>query len=281
MPLASTVSLPTYRSRLREIAAAEAGDGWLCACAEAGRFLLPSRQLVASLAELFGRLCGTGILPVRAQHGQDARATQPSVLEVCAGRGELADALAAAGVPLVAADADPPPGSPVVQASAAVALRRYRPAVVLGCFVPFDAGVDDAVLACPSVQHYVVLGARIGGCLGSPALWQNPQWKAEPLPRISRWMLTRHDVWLGTPRRAVLRHGEVWHFRRLSESTPEKPPLPLGEGRGEGAPGRPSGVRGETPDVTPLTLFLSQRERGPAAASSRTRSATGFPSRQQ
>jgi hypothetical protein len=239
------MNLPSYRARLGEIAAAEAGDGWLCACAEAGRFLLPSRELVASLAELLTGLGGD------------------SILEVCAGRGELAGALKAAGVPLVAADADPPPGSPVVRASAAAALQRYRPAVVMGCFVPVDAGVDEAVMACPSVRHYVVLGARVGGCLGSPALWQHPRWRAQPLPRITRWMLTRLDVWLGASEQAVLRHGEVWHFRRLVESVLEKPPLPLGEGRGEGPPGRPSDQGRETRAVTALTLTLSQRERGP------------------
>jgi hypothetical protein len=233
--------LPRYRARLWEIAAAEAGEGWLCACAEAGRFLLPSRQLVASLAELLCRLRqppdnssplapreesssrrsvtstlgDTGIVPVSADHPPDASAAW-TVLEVCAGRGELAGALSAAGVPVVAADADPPPGSPVVRATAAAALRRWRPAVVLGCFVPVDAGVDDAVLACPSVRHYVVLGARLGGCLGSPALWQNLHWAAEPLPGISRWMLTRHDVWLGAREKAILRHGEAWHFRLRS-----------------------------------------------------------------
>jgi hypothetical protein len=101
--------------------------------------------------------------------------------------------------------------------SAQASLRHFQPAVVLGVFVPHDAGVDEAVLACPSVQHYVVVNARIGGALGSPSLWAAPGWKCEPWDDVRRWVLTRHDVWLGHAGREgsdILQHGEVWHFER-------------------------------------------------------------------
>jgi hypothetical protein len=116
----------------------------------------------------------------------------------------------------VATDADPPARSGVEPASADEALRRYRPTVVLGCFCPVDAPVDAAVLGFPSVRHYVVLGARIGGLFGSEGLLENADWTAEPLEEVTRWLLTRHDVWLGGPGRRLLRHGEAWHFRRRS-----------------------------------------------------------------
>jgi len=102
----------------------------------------------------------------------------------------------------------------VERASAQEALRRYRPAVVLGCFVPIDSGVDELVMRSPSVRHYVVLAARIGGLLGSAPLWHDANWTAEPLAEVTRWMLTRHDTWTGTPGRSILRHGEAWHLRR-------------------------------------------------------------------
>ena len=104
--------------------------------------------------------------------------------------------------------------------SAQAALCHFRPVVVLGVFVPHDAGVDEAVLACPSVQHYVVVNARIGGALGSPSLWTAPGWKSEPLHDVRRWVLTRHDVWLGHAGKKdadILQHGEVWHFERSSK----------------------------------------------------------------
>ncbi|MCX8035654.1 MAG: hypothetical protein N3D11_01110 [Candidatus Sumerlaeia bacterium] len=194
-------SLPTFEACLHEIEAAEEGCGWLSACEEAGRFLLLSRELIAALSGLLRSL------------------TPGRILEVCAGRGELAEALAATGVHIVATDSHVSGSSArrqrtVVRLSASEALRRYRPAVVLGAFVPFDSGVDAAVMACDSVLHYVVLGARVGGLLGSAMLWQNPNWGAEPMPEISRWMLTRHDVWLGGAERKILQHGEAWVFRR-------------------------------------------------------------------
>ena len=198
---AAETTLPTFESCCRKLAAAERGDGWLSDCTEEDRFLLINRQLIASLADLVLSLDAGG------------------VLEICAGAGELATALRCAGVPVVATDADPPAGSNVRQASAEETLKLHRPAVVLGCFVPVDAGVDEAVLGFPSVRHYVVLSARIGGLLGSDRLWQHADWTAEPLEQISRWMLTRHDVWIGSPQEKILPRGEAWHFSRLARGS--------------------------------------------------------------
>jgi len=189
-------ALPTFASWLDQLADAKKRDGWLSACQDAGRFLLPCRQLITAPAKVLKSL-----------------KAEP-VLKVCAGRGELAQALDAVGIPIVATDAKAPAGSIVLRVSTEKALKRYRPAVVLGSSVPLGSRVDEAVLGFPSVQHYIMLGARIGGVLGSEALWQNAAWVAEPLDRVSRWMLTRHDVWMGLPGRVVLQHGEAWHFRR-------------------------------------------------------------------
>lgn len=192
---------PTAWWRERLIAA-EQGGGWLDACDDAGRFLAVSRELVQALAQVLRRLAGNG-----------------PVLEVCAGAGALVRPLAALGVRLEATDIQPPAGAAVLHLSARAALHRFQPAVVLGVFVPHDAGVDEAVLACPAVQHYVIVNARLGGALGSPALWHAPGWKSEPLDDIRRWVLTRHDVWLGDSRPHggdILQHGEVWHFTRAA-----------------------------------------------------------------
>ncbi len=188
--------LPSFGSILGAIAQAERRHGWLWLCEQEGQFLILSQELVLVLAKFLSRLEGG------------------PVLEVCAGRGQLAHAVRSAGVHLVATDSDPPVGSCVIRARADEALYRYRPAVVLGCFCPIDAGVDPLVMGFPSVRHYVVLGARVGGLFGSARLWENPGWTAEPLEQVRPWMLTRHDVWMGTSRHTILQHGEAWHFRR-------------------------------------------------------------------
>jgi hypothetical protein len=193
------LSFAQWRARL---IAAEASTGWLDECDDTGRFLAVSRELVEALAVVLRRFAGGS-----------------PVLEVCAGSGALARSLAAWGVRVQAIDAEPPEGSTVLRMSAQAALRHFPPAVVLGSFVPHDAGVDEAVLACPSVRHYVVVNARIGGALGSAALWNAPGWRSEPLDEVRRWVLTRHDVWLGHAGKKdgdILQHGEVWHFERSS-----------------------------------------------------------------
>ena len=195
-----------WRERL---IASEQGDGWIAECVDEGRFLAVNRELVDALSLTLRQLAGNG-----------------PVLEVCAGSGELARALTAAGLDLDATDVEPAARSEVLRLSAESALRNFRPSVVLGAFVPIDAGVDEAVLACPTVKHYVVLNARIGVALGSSTLWQASEWRAEPLEAVRPWMLTRHDVWMGSLDRAssptgnLLQHGEAWLFSRTSLAPP-------------------------------------------------------------
>lgn len=197
---ASLLRFAEWRDRL---IAAEQSTGWLDECDGAGRFLAVSKELVDALALTLRRLAGSDL-----------------VLEVCAGAGEMAGPLADMGVHLQVTDAEPPEGSKTLRLSAQAALERFRPAVVLGVFVPHDAGVDEAVLACPSVQHYIIINARIGGAIGSASLWNRPDWKAEPLDDIRRWVITRHDVFLECAagnKGDILRHGEAWHFARTAE----------------------------------------------------------------
>lgn len=191
-------TVPDERQVLAQMAEAEAGAGWLSFCADSGRFLIVTAELVESLVEVLSGLASG------------------ELLEVAAGGGELAAALRAAGCAVTATDSEPC-GGDVLRLQAAEALRRFQPAIVLGCFVPAGSGVDAAVLAAPPVRDYVVINARIGGVCGDPALWNTSGWLAEPLPEISQRLITRHDVWLA-PGRPILRRGEAWHFRRWSES---------------------------------------------------------------
>lgn len=204
-PKAREDSLPSFAQWRERLIAAERGAGWLDECEGAGRFLAASRELADTLASALRR-CERG----------------SPVLEVCAGAGMLARALTARGVRLHATDVGPPEGAQVLRMSAQAALQRFRPEVVLGVFVPHDAGVDEAVLACPSVRHYVVVNARIGGVLGPASLWTMPGWQYEPLNDVGRWVLTRHDLWLGPAGEHegdVLQHGEVWHFLRTATAS--------------------------------------------------------------
>ena len=64
MPLQAT--LPTFESQLDQVARAERGDGWLCACEEHGQFLPPTQELVRALAESLRDLYAGPILEVCA-----------------------------------------------------------------------------------------------------------------------------------------------------------------------------------------------------------------------
>jgi hypothetical protein len=188
----------TEQQAFAELVEAERQAGWLAACEKKGRHLVVTQELVTVLAEQLGPL------------------SRGPVLEVCAGRGELAAALQDRDVDLVCTDTDPPAGSPVIRLDAFAALARFQPTTVVGSFVPVDSGIDQAVLADQAVKFYLVLGARLSGQLGSPQLWSACGWTATPLPQVTEALVTRHDVWLGEGR-GILRRGEAWLFRRAGK----------------------------------------------------------------
>ena len=206
-----TTALPSRAQVLAEVARAERAEGWLARCADAGRYVALHRPFADALARALRPLVAGGA----------------PVLEVCAGDGALAAALRRRGLAVVATDAEPPPGAAAVERlSADEALARYRPAVVLGSFVPFDAGVDRRVLGESGVREYLVLNARLGGALGAECLWTHPGWHRRPLPAVSARMVCRHDVWLGDAR-PLLRFGEAWRLSRAADEHNAAPTGPV------------------------------------------------------
>jgi hypothetical protein len=195
-------ALASHADVLGALAAAEQAEGWLAACVAADRYLALSAPFVDALAAALHRL------------------KESPVLEICAGDGSLAAALGSCGIAVRATDVRPPSHTKtrVEPISAAEALRCCRPRVVLGSFVPIDSRVDQQVLDAVEARHYLVLNARLGGELGARYLWTHPGWKRTLLPQVTRWMICRHDVWLGVTR-PPLTHGEAWLLSRKEEMT--------------------------------------------------------------
>ncbi len=190
--------LPSYQSVIDALTEAERSDGWLNHCIEQNVYLMLNQEFITFLTDFLQGL-GCRI-----------------IVEVCAGRGELASGLTANGLEVIATDAHPAPDANVINLPAGKALETFKPDTVLGCFVPHDTGVDEKVLGCSPVKHYIVVNVRLGGLVGSSTLWRHPQWKVEFVPQVARWMVSRHDVWLGNNHK-ILTHGEVWHlYRRKS-----------------------------------------------------------------
>lgn len=196
----TTDPVPSYDDVLTELVEAEHAEGWLTRCVDRGVFLAVNDGLIAAL---HGVLSSMGAGPV---------------VEVCAGDGTLAAALRNGGSAVIATDACPPPraGEAVQTLAADEVLRRLRPRVVIGSFVPADSGVNEQVLGDSGVGHYLLLTARLpgdGGVPGSPS-----EWKAEHLDHVARWMITRHDFHID-PGRPIVAHGEAWLLKRKEASS--------------------------------------------------------------
>ena len=124
------------------------------------------------------------------------------VLEVGAGRGDLARALRGRGAPVIATDEGAwldgrrrwPRGLPadVEPLDYRAALERHRPAVVLCSWLPQGEDWTPAFRACPSVREYILIGEEPGGSTGTRASFDAPPpWRRTALDDVARAGITR------------------------------------------------------------------------------------------
>lgn len=151
----------------------ERREGWLAWCERNEMFVAHSRELVGELAQVLSGL------------------PQP-VIEIASGSGDLAAALAEAGIDVVATDVKGD-GSQVLRLDAESALRNLVPATVLTSFAPIDAGIEQKILDCRSVRKYLYIGPLIHNRTGPEALWQHSGWGAGNLPSVERHLISRLD----------------------------------------------------------------------------------------
>jgi len=184
-----TIHLRHYEEWMALMEEAERGDGWLAWCEARGIFVAWNPQLVTALADVL-RTCG-----------------EP-VLEVAAGDGALAHCLAQYGLAVRPTD-QTPSGPAVERLSCEEALARYAPRVVLACFPPLDAGLEQRVTTHPSVRHFLYLGPLVNDRPGPEALWSAPGWERVALPEVDGFLISRLDYLADFTRRTHRRRAGV------------------------------------------------------------------------
>jgi hypothetical protein len=179
--------LRDYQEWLALMEEAERGDGWLAWCEAQGVYVAWNPPLVEALAGVL-RECGG------------------NALEVGAGDGLLARRLAEQGIEV--RPTDPAPAAlDVERLSCEEALARYAPRVVLACFPPLDAGIEQRVTTHPGVLQFIYLGPLINDRPGPEALWSEPGWERVPLPEVDRFLISRLDYLADFTRRTHRRRA--------------------------------------------------------------------------
>ncbi len=153
-------------------------------------YFLPTAEFLRTLVRLFRHL---GV---------------KRVLEVGAGEGFMAGALAARGFPVVATDLEATPatpyGVPVYRASHLEAVAAWQPEMAYWCWPPLGSRAPQELLQAPGLKYYLDVGDG-GGAAGVPNLV--PQFRGRYLHTLSRLGYTRLD-W------GPFRHNRCFLFRR-------------------------------------------------------------------
>lgn len=176
----TTDPVPTNAALDARLADPTTRAGFVAICRARGIYHLPTVEFVTGLAHALKRL------------------PEPCV-EIGAGRGDLARALRAAGLPITATDdgvwwPEPLPDD-VARCTVEAALERYRPATALCVWPPHRTNWPALFRAAPSVQAYLLVGDGPHGMTGDAASWAGaPRWRRRALPRLAALGRCRLDA---------------------------------------------------------------------------------------
>lgn len=182
--------LPTNADLDARLADPGTRAGFVTLCRSRGIYHLPTAEFVIALAALLRRL-------------------PAPCLEVGAGRGDLARAIRACGVPIVATDdgtwweEDLP--EDVARCDVSAALESYRPGTVLSVWPPRATDWPARFRAAPSVRAYLLIGDGARGMTGGAAAWAGAAgWRCRWLPRLAALGRCRLDAGGRTHTRTLL-----------------------------------------------------------------------------
>ncbi|MGI8687559.1 MAG: hypothetical protein ACR2M3_03175 [Thermomicrobiales bacterium] len=172
--------LPTNAALDARLADPATRAGFVAVCRAQGIYHLPTVEIVSALAHTLKRLPAPW-------------------LEVGAGRGDLARALRAAGVPITATDdgawwPDPLPAD-VERCAITDALQRYQPGIALCVWSPRGTNWPALFRATPSIRAYLLIGDGPHGMTGNAASWSGaPGWRRRALPHLAALGRCRLDA---------------------------------------------------------------------------------------
>ncbi|MGI8855487.1 MAG: hypothetical protein ACR2JW_07035 [Thermomicrobiales bacterium] len=188
--------LPTNAALDARLADPGTRAGFAALCRARGIYHFPTVEFVAALTALLRRL-------------------PAPYVEVGAGQGDLARAIRADGLPIVASDdgtwwSDSLPDD-VARCDLSTALARYRPTSVLCVWPPRATDWPALFRAASTVQSYLLIGDGPRGMTGNVAAWEDaPGWRHRWLPHLAALGRCRLDADGALHTRALLvRRGEA------------------------------------------------------------------------
>ncbi len=188
------MALIAYEEAIALLAEEERGEGWLPYCERREIFQLPTAEWAGALA--------ANLLPLGAER----------ILEVGAGTGALGRALIERGI--AARLTDPAGRGDVERLGVRAALGKYRPDLVLSCWLPYDLGAEKIILADPGVRGYLALVQTGPGFAGPEGFLGDPAWSAKRIGAADRFSVSRADFLDGVDRGAHVRRGAAFLLTR-------------------------------------------------------------------
>jgi hypothetical protein len=173
------------------------GGRWLSFCDKHHIYHAFCREFVKGLAEVLKEL-------------EDGN----PMIEVCAGNGKLSYWLRQYGTLTYATDDYSEDmirdTNYVERLSHREALEKYKPRLVIGCWIPYKSSVAIDVLNFPSTKYYLDIGEGCYGCTGVEELWKREDVGTTFFKNVRCWSLSRTDFDI------ISRHSNAVLFTKCS-----------------------------------------------------------------
>ncbi len=114
------------------------------------------------------------------------------IIEVAAGSGVLSSGLRENGIDVLPTDINPP-NEKVKKFSAEEVLRKYKPEIVIACWLPIDSNIELKILTTKSVRYFLYVCQSVNGAAGNERIWSAQDWEVTPLPEADKFSLSRYD----------------------------------------------------------------------------------------
>lgn len=196
---------PYYNQAKTFFTKLEQEDGWIDWCIENNVFHFYTEEYSEALS-------------IELNNADESLREEPrglfysnKIIEIGAGSGLLSLGLQRHKTDILPTDIKPK-SKFVEKLSAIEALQKYKPAIVVGAWLPFDANIELEILGYESVKYFFYICQFVNGIAGNEKTWRSSGWDIRPLLDADKFSISRYDFI--NPKGEIVKHSKTFLFKK-------------------------------------------------------------------
>ncbi len=197
--------IPSYNQAKTFFSSLEHEDGWIDWCIENNIFHFYTKEYSEALSKELNKAVQSLREEPRGLFYLD------KIIEIGAGSGLLCRELQRHKADILPTDVKPK-SKFVEKLSAVEALEKYKPAIVVGAWLPFDANIELKILSYESVKYFFYICQSVNGIAGNEKIWRISGWDVYSLQDADKFSISRYDF--TNHEGEIVKHSKTFLFRK-------------------------------------------------------------------